>query len=194
MSRGAPLPEAAWWIAVGLRQASRHDIKALASASLTGSVPTKRAGEPLYVAAALQVYFTRLAAILPAQALRRLPRRSLCPCCESTPVTDVVTASGNAPRHALSRLLAQRHRLESRAGGLHHLRRVARPIAQGHRGRRRQHREGRDVRPLPDLFEDALPSQGHGGPTLSQTISRRWRWMFPLAEAGCARHALVRRC
>lgn len=96
-SLGAPLPDAARRIAVGLRQASRHDIEALADAFLTASVPTERAGEALYVAAALQVYFTRLAASLPAQALRLLPGPGLCPCCGSTPVAGVVTASGRTP-------------------------------------------------------------------------------------------------
>ena len=54
-------------------------------------------GAALYVAAALQVYFTRLAAGLPAASLRLLPQRGLCPCCGSTPVSGVVTASGRTP-------------------------------------------------------------------------------------------------
>jgi FdhE protein len=55
------------------------------------------AGAALYVAAALQVYFTRLAAALPAPSLRLLPQRGLCPCCGSPPVAGVVTRSGHTP-------------------------------------------------------------------------------------------------
>jgi FdhE protein len=51
-------------------------------------------GPALYVAAALQVYFTRLAASLPAPSLHLLSQRGLCPCCGSTPVCGVVTDSG----------------------------------------------------------------------------------------------------
>src|SRR5271168_2998518 len=47
--------------------------------------------------AALQVYFTRVVADLPAASLRLLPQRGLCPCCGSTPVSGVVTASGRTP-------------------------------------------------------------------------------------------------
>ena len=94
---GAPLPDAARRIAVGLRQASRLEVEALADAFLTGGVPAERAGEALYVAAALQVYFTRVAASLPVEALRLLPQRGVCPCCGSTPVAGLVTASGRTP-------------------------------------------------------------------------------------------------
>jgi FdhE protein len=55
---------------------------------------TTDAGAALYVAAALQVYFSRLAASLPAPSLRLLPQRGLCPCCGSTPVSGVVTETG----------------------------------------------------------------------------------------------------
>jgi FdhE protein len=34
---------------------------------------------------------------LPGAALRLLPQRGLCPCCGSTPITGVVTASGPTP-------------------------------------------------------------------------------------------------
>ncbi len=55
------------------------------------------AGAALYIAAALQVYFTRLARALDASALRLLPQRGLCPCCGSTPFRELITASGDAP-------------------------------------------------------------------------------------------------
>jgi FdhE protein len=60
-------------------------------------VAQSEAGAVLYVAAALQVYFTCLAARLSASQLRLLPERGLCPCCGSLPVAGVVTASGPTP-------------------------------------------------------------------------------------------------
>jgi FdhE protein len=94
---GAPLPEAARLVVVRLGQQAPQDIESLADAFLDGRVPADRVGEALYLAAALQVYFTRLAASLPAEALRLLPQRGLCPCCGSTPVAGLVTASGRTP-------------------------------------------------------------------------------------------------
>ncbi len=41
--------------------------------------------------------FTRMAASLPASSLRLLPDRGMCPCCGSTPVAGLVTASGRTP-------------------------------------------------------------------------------------------------
>ena len=55
------------------------------------------AGAALYIAASLQVYFTRLAAALDAPSLRLLQKRGSCPCCGSTPVSGVVTATGQTP-------------------------------------------------------------------------------------------------
>jgi FdhE protein len=72
-------------------------VEALADSFLHGSVDPSDVGAALYVAAALQVYFTSLASILPAPSLRLLPQRGLCPCCGSTPVSGVVTASGRTP-------------------------------------------------------------------------------------------------
>jgi FdhE protein len=76
-----------------LRHRGVESVEALADDFLRGSVDTADAGAALYVAAALQVYFTRLAACLPAQHLRLLPQRGLCPCCGSTPVAGVITDS-----------------------------------------------------------------------------------------------------
>jgi len=77
-----------------------HDVAAiesLADAFLYGSVEKADAGLVLYVAAALQVYFTRMAAALPLSELRLLPQRGLCPCCGSTPISGLVTATGQSP-------------------------------------------------------------------------------------------------
>lgn len=69
----------------------------LADQFLHGRVGGADVGAAFYVAAALQVYFTRMAAGLPAAALRLLPQRGLCPCCGSTPIAGLVTATGQAP-------------------------------------------------------------------------------------------------
>jgi len=77
-----------------LRARRAESVEALADDFLHGCVDIADAGAALYVAAALQVYFTRLAASLPASSLRLLPQRGLCPCCGSTPVAGVVTEAG----------------------------------------------------------------------------------------------------
>ncbi len=76
-----------------LRDRGAERVEALADDFLHGCVDTAEAGAALYVAAALQVYFTRLAASLPGPCLRLLPQRGLCPCCGSTPVSGVITDS-----------------------------------------------------------------------------------------------------
>jgi FdhE protein len=84
-------------VAANLRARDAGAVEALADGFLHGGVASADAGAALYVAAALQVYFTRLAAALPAATLRLLPQRGLCPCCGSTPISGVVTASGQTP-------------------------------------------------------------------------------------------------
>jgi FdhE protein len=70
-------------------------VEALADGFLCGSVASTELGHAFYVAAALQVYFTRLAAGLPEVCLHLLSERGLCPCCGSTPVAGVVSEAGN---------------------------------------------------------------------------------------------------
>jgi FdhE protein len=77
-----------------LRACDAAAIERLADGFLRGSVEVTDAGPALYIAAALQIYFTRMAASLPASTLRLLPQRGLCPCCGSTPSAGVVTATG----------------------------------------------------------------------------------------------------
>jgi FdhE protein len=89
-----PLPLA---VIANLRNRDIGAVEALADDFLHGAIASADAGAALYVAAALQVYFTRMAAGLPAASLRLLPQRGLCPCCGSTPVSGVVTASGRTP-------------------------------------------------------------------------------------------------
>ena len=91
------VPAPAKAVTASLRNSEAAAVEALADRFLRGAVAATEAGAALYVAAALQVYFTRLAAELPSASLRLLPRRGLCPCCGSTPVAGVVQASGQTP-------------------------------------------------------------------------------------------------
>jgi FdhE protein len=88
-------PDAARRIAADLRRRDPAEIEALADSFLGGTIAD--AGAALFVAAALQVYFTSRAAALPLDALHLLPERGLCPCCGSTPVAGIITGSGATP-------------------------------------------------------------------------------------------------
>jgi len=94
-SRAAPAQASA--VVAHLRDRSADDVEALADDVLHGRHAAAEAGMAVYVTAALQVYFTRLAAALPAPVLRLLPERGRCPCCGSTPAASVVRASGPTP-------------------------------------------------------------------------------------------------
>ena len=94
---GETMPPQARAVMGKLRGRMDESVEALANQFLNGAVDVAEAGEALYAAAALQVYFTCLAGGLSAQSLRLLPQRGLCPCCGSTPVAGVVTASGRTP-------------------------------------------------------------------------------------------------
>jgi FdhE protein len=94
LANDSAIPAPARMAMASLRDRGAERVEALADDFLHGSVDTADAGAALYVAAALQVYFTRLAAALPGPCLRLLPQRGLCPCCGSTPVSGVVTETG----------------------------------------------------------------------------------------------------
>ncbi|MDB5474872.1 MAG: formate dehydrogenase accessory protein FdhE [Phenylobacterium sp.] len=94
---GGAVPEAARAVMQGLRSRGIAHLETLADDFLSGGVAPPDRGAALYVAAALQVYFTCLAGRLAAEELRLLPERGLCPCCGSPPVAGVVTASGSTP-------------------------------------------------------------------------------------------------
>ncbi len=78
-------PSQAQTVIASLRAMNADAIEALADAFLHGHIDAGDAGLALYIAAALQVYFTRMAAALPIASLLLLPQRGLCPCCGSTP-------------------------------------------------------------------------------------------------------------
>ena len=80
-----------------MRRRDPAQIESLADAFLRGRVDPADAGAAFWIAAALQVYFTRLAATLRASDLRLLERRDLCPSCGSTSSAGVITASGQNP-------------------------------------------------------------------------------------------------
>jgi FdhE protein len=91
------IPAQAGEVMASLRERDLDALEAMADDFIHCRVDAADAGAVLFVVAALQVYFTRLAATLPASSLRLLPQRGLCPCCGSTPVSGVVTASGQTP-------------------------------------------------------------------------------------------------
>ena len=90
-------PERAAAIMDGLRASDAETVELLADDFLQGGVSAGDASRAVYVAAALQVYYTRLASVLPVGALRLLPQRGQCPCCGSPPVSGLVTATGDTP-------------------------------------------------------------------------------------------------
>ena len=81
----------------GLRKCGAVDVEVLADGFLNCSISASEAGAALYIAAALQVYFTALAAGLDVTTVQLHPQRGLCPCCGSTPVSGLITASGQTP-------------------------------------------------------------------------------------------------
>ena len=84
-------------VATELRARSAPSTEALADAFLRGVIDERDAGSSFWIAAALQIYFTCLAARLPTRALRLLEQRSLCPCCGSTSSASLVTGAGQSP-------------------------------------------------------------------------------------------------
>jgi len=94
---GRAIPAPARAVMASLRDREVGAVEALADGFLRRGVDATDVGAALYIAAALQVYFTRSAADLPAASLRLLPQRRLCPCCGSTPISGVITASGETP-------------------------------------------------------------------------------------------------
>jgi FdhE protein len=94
---GDGLPSSAAAVVAELRARSAVSTEALADAFLRGAIDEKDAGSSLWIAAALQVYFTCLAGRLPVRVLRLLEERSLCPCCGSTPSASLVTGAGQNP-------------------------------------------------------------------------------------------------
>jgi len=80
-----------------LRGSDAATLERLADQFLRGGLSAGDAAAAVYVAAALQVYFTGSAARLKAADLRLLEERGLCPCCGSPSVDGLITATGTTP-------------------------------------------------------------------------------------------------
>ncbi|WP_430389941.1 formate dehydrogenase accessory protein FdhE [Dyella sp. 20L07] len=80
-----------------LQRADGVFLDELANHFLRGGLAASDAGAAVFVAAALQVYFTGSAAHLKVDDLRLLEERALCPCCGSPSVSGVITATGTTP-------------------------------------------------------------------------------------------------
>lgn len=85
----AAAPEATRAAADAVRAMPEAERLALAGDVFTGSFPTDRIGECLFVAAALQVHLARLAAQLDAATLQS-PAEGVCPACGAAPVSSMV--------------------------------------------------------------------------------------------------------
>ncbi|WP_114240347.1 formate dehydrogenase accessory protein FdhE [Dyella sp. C9] len=96
MDRGV-LPDAAMDAIKQLQAMDAVAVDKLADRFLRGGLAASEIGMAVYVAAALQVYFTCAAAQLQAAELRLLDERALCPCCGSPSVSGLITASGVTP-------------------------------------------------------------------------------------------------
>lgn len=92
-----PLPPPAIEAIEQLRAMDDTQLERLADQFLRGRVSAHETAAAVYIAGALQVYFTDSAARLVASDLRLLEERSLCPCCGSPSVAGMVTASGLTP-------------------------------------------------------------------------------------------------
>jgi FdhE protein len=91
------LPAAAVEAIEQLRHRDAAALDTLADHFLRGVLAASDAGAAVFVAAALQVYFTGSAARLKIDDLRLLEERALCPCCGSPSVSGLITASGITP-------------------------------------------------------------------------------------------------
>ncbi|WP_243040074.1 formate dehydrogenase accessory protein FdhE [Dyella sedimenti] len=91
------LPLAARDAIASLQQSDGATLEQLADRFLRGALAAAEVGSAVYVAAALQVYFTGSAARLKAGDLRLLEERALCPCCGSPSVAGLIAASGGTP-------------------------------------------------------------------------------------------------
>ena len=160
----AGLPEAALQARTALAAASASDLEALADRFLQGDVQPAEAAEMVFVAAALQVAWTRMAALLDAGRARSGRCR---------PVPGLRLAAGRrhggAGRHQVrpspSALLALRHGLALRADALRALRQHRQDLVPP--VRRHVVSQGRVLRGLPGLLEGVLHRER----------ARRWsRW------------------
>lgn len=86
------LPQATLDALNGIGAADDDHLDSLARAFLSGEVPPHWQGEALFAAAALQVEFARMAALIQRDAVSPLDAAGLCPVCGSHSVAGVVVA------------------------------------------------------------------------------------------------------
>ncbi len=94
----ANLPDAALQARAALMEAPSGDLEALADRFLEGDVKASQAGQMVFVAAALQVAWTRMAALLDAADLDPADSGH-CPACNSPPVAGLVAPGGTKFGH-----------------------------------------------------------------------------------------------
>lgn len=92
------LPEGALQARTALAAAAPDDLEALADRFLGGDVKSGQAAEMVFVAAALQVAWTRMAALLDVAALDPADAGQ-CPACGSPPVAGMVAPGGTRFGH-----------------------------------------------------------------------------------------------
>lgn len=97
----AVLPQAAEAARSTLEGASEADLEALARRFLDGSVRPQEAAQSVFVAAALQVAWTRMAALLDAADLGGAEKgdSGACPACGSPPVAGMIAPGGTKFGH-----------------------------------------------------------------------------------------------
>lgn len=83
-------PDGAATALATLQTAADNDLERRADILLAGDLDTADAGELPFVAAALQVVYTRLASQLDASQLQKLEHHHVCPCCGSSAVASIV--------------------------------------------------------------------------------------------------------
>ena len=93
------LPDSARAARDALVAASPADLEALAERFLGGDITGAEAGQAVFVAAALQVAWTRMAALLDAADLASETESGDCPACGSPPVSGLISPGGTKFGH-----------------------------------------------------------------------------------------------
>jgi FdhE protein len=93
--RGEAMPEASRRAVATLQRAEARHLETLADRVLRQATSPEDAAEACFVTAALQVYWTRMAQLMPAQDLEALEHKGACPLCGSPPIASLVYAEGD---------------------------------------------------------------------------------------------------
>jgi FdhE protein len=144
---GAAMPASAEVARGMVASADDRQLDGWATDLLAAEPPAEAPGPAVFVGAALQVHFARLASTLDADALKPIGH-GVCPCCGTPPVASAVVGWPGA--RGLELHPHQMRRLRQHQG--HRLLRL--------RGRKRR-RQSRDVRDLRRLSQGLPAAQGH---------------------------------